>query len=287
MKGVIKLISVLSCVLVSVMLVGCGKTSSKGDNSSTDNTVTDTKPTTIYTCTIYSDNNGELKNANGERVCAIKIYSRGEPLNLYFSGEVDWCGVELKEVYLKVGNVYDEYPYSYKIDELIPLGTYKMSSEGENMFFEFFALDEESQNKFADKKTAIKEDDKPSNSTDYTSSRTISFNNLEDIKKNIDGTIWTHTEPLKGRNQFWYRIKFNNGKVSFCRAYPSDGKWDFENESNYDYTIEEDRYLDTGEKYYYISFGQFRFIPSTSNLIIYYPNDRQYYAMRMRDYKWD
>lgn len=277
MKKYSYLLFVVMLATMSVALSSCGKTSS-------DNSTVEPKP--IYTCTIHSDNNGELQNANGERVCAVNIYSRGEPLSMNFSVDVVWSGVELKKIYLKEGNVYNEFPFSSKKDELIPIASYNMSTNGTDMTFQFYALS--SEKNIENLTTSSSADDgKNEQKHSQTTLERKSFDSANEISKNIDGTIWTHTEPLKGRNQFWYRLRFNNGKVYFNRAYPRDGEWNTSEESSYDYTIEEDRYIDTGEKYTYLSFGQFRFIPSTATLVIYYPNDIQYYNMRIGEYNWD
>ena len=151
MRQVLMLASVVVYMLTSLLLVSCGKTTTSEEANSSE-------PKPMFTCTIYSDNNGELQNADGQRLCAVKVYSRGEPINLNFSGNVAWSGAELKEVYLRSGKVYNEYPFSSKIDELTPIGTYNMSTVGENMSFEFYPLNGEAQKEFADKQKAEREE---------------------------------------------------------------------------------------------------------------------------------
>lgn len=268
-----QILSVVICLLLVTAFASCSGSS----NSE--------KRNPMYTCVLYEDNNGELRNESGERVCAVAVYSRGEPLLLHFSSEVDWNGIDLKHLFLKNGNVYTDYPSSSKKNEIVPIATYNMSSNGAEMSFEFFPIsDREQIKKMVDAQKKEKEDAEKQR---IQMVEKTSFNTADQIRNNINGTIWTHTEPLSGNNQFWYRLNFKNGKVYFNRTYPRNGKWESENESSYNYTIEEDRYTDTGEKYNYINFGQFRFIPNTRTLIIYYPSGAEYYKMKMNDYNWD
>lgn len=128
------LLLVLVGFIAIAMMSSCGNGSGSSDAESQK---------VFLSCVLYEDNNGELKNSNGERVCAVRVYSRSEPMNLYFSTEVNWQGLEIKEVYLKNGNVYKEYPYSSKNEELIPIATYNMSTKGAEMNFDFFVSSSE------------------------------------------------------------------------------------------------------------------------------------------------
>ena len=114
------------------------QTMSHGDSSGDGADSVNIKP--MYTCTIYADNNGELRDGAGVRICALNVYSRGEPLSIYLSSEVSWGGMDLEHVYLKAGKVYDEFPFSYSDKELTPIATYEMETIGSDVNITFYPL---------------------------------------------------------------------------------------------------------------------------------------------------
>lgn len=68
--------------------------------------------------------------------------------------------------------------------------------------------------------------------------------NLNEMRNAIDNTVWTHT---KAGDLFWFKLEFKGGKVKIYRAFPSDGKWTFEEECPF--TLEEGRFIDDGKRY--------------------------------------
>ena len=71
-----------------------------------------------------------------------------------------------------------------------------------------------------------------------------SIKNIVEMRKAIENTIWTHTK--KG-DLFWIRLEFKKEKVRIYRAFPSDGRWTFEEECPF--TLEEGRFFDDGRRY--------------------------------------
>lgn len=71
-----------------------------------------------------------------------------------------------------------------------------------------------------------------------------SIKDISEMRKAINNTIWTHT---KRGDLFWIKIEFKEDRVRTYRAFPSDGKWTFEEECPY--TLEEGRFFDDGRRY--------------------------------------
>lgn len=75
------------------------------------------------------------------------------------------------------------------------------------------------------------------------------WNSIEKVKTNLNGTIWTYTASIGENDMFnmWCRLEFKNDKLYYCEVSPSEGDWG--NPQVCDYTIEEKRYSNTGERY--------------------------------------
>lgn len=71
-----------------------------------------------------------------------------------------------------------------------------------------------------------------------------SIKDIEEMRKAIDNTIWTHT---KHGDLFWLKLEFKKDKVKIYKAFPSDGQWTFEEECSY--FLEEGRFIDDGRRY--------------------------------------
>lgn len=71
-----------------------------------------------------------------------------------------------------------------------------------------------------------------------------SIKDIGDMRNAINNTIWTHT---KRGDLFWFKLVFSGDKVKIYRAFPSDGKWTFEEECPY--SLEEGRFMDDGKRY--------------------------------------
>ena len=70
----------------------------------------------------------------------------------------------------------------------------------------------------------------------------------DEVRKNLNGTIWHYTENLDNSDiGCWIKVEFNNGKYTSYYALPSDGKWTQDKSGNYE--LKEGRYSNTGEKY--------------------------------------
>ena len=139
-----QIFSVVICLLFVWAITSCNG----GSNSE--------KRKPMYSCVLYEDNNGELKNELGKRVCAVKIYSRSEPVHMNLSQKVDWNGIELEDIYLEDGKVYSEFPFSSK--ELMPIGTYNMSLYDGELNYDFFPSSTEDVKEIADNAKREKEE---------------------------------------------------------------------------------------------------------------------------------
>ncbi|MBR3799841.1 MAG: hypothetical protein IKK36_13140 [Bacteroidales bacterium] len=137
------------------------------------------------------------------------------------------------------------------------------------------------------------------NSFSYVPPKT--WNTVEEVKRNIEGTVWTYTEPGK----FWRKIEFKNGKCNYYTAKPSTGNWG--DPEIYDYLVSERRYEDTGKKYINIAInifgdgirgtlqeclvkpddGHYNFSPSTKMFKEWFETDAQGIIMEQKDYEWD
>ena len=71
-----------------------------------------------------------------------------------------------------------------------------------------------------------------------------SIKEIGEMRKAIYNTTWTHT---KRGDLLWIKLVFSGDKVKIYRAFPSDGKWTFEEECPY--SLEEGRFIDDGRRY--------------------------------------
>ena len=71
----------------------------------------------------------------------------------------------------------------------------------------------------------------------------------EETRSNLEGTIWTYTSSIEKDDMFnkWCKLEFKNGKLYYYEVSPSDGDWG--KPQVCDYTVEERRYSNTGERY--------------------------------------
>lgn len=116
------------------------------------------------------------------------------------------------------------------------------------------------------------------------------FASVENMQEDLEGTVWTWTEPLSDADRAnvktWVRFEFKNNKLYIQSAYPSNGKWG--NAREHTYTIKENRDFNNGKKYIgvFITGGHY-FVPSTG----FYNQPGLYEVhkrvMRERDYTWD
>ena len=123
--------------------------------------------------------------------------------------------------------------------------------------------------------------------------KVVDFTTIEGVKSGIEGTIWTYTEPVHndysnpyGNWMYWIKVEFKGGKAYLYKALPSDGAWKLEWTDNY--SVEEDRYIDTGEKYVRVSLSakyHTYLVPKTGQLS--YLGGRQVCEMKQKDYSWD
>lgn len=209
------------------------QTMSHGDSSGDGADSVNIKP--MYTCTIYADNNGELRDGAGVRICALNVYSRGEPLSIYLSSEVSWGGMDLEHVYLKAGKVYDEFPFSYSDKELTPIATYEMETIGSDVNITFYPLSSGgASEQVAKTKSAEKKIQKASTT--------------DEVRQLINGTTWHYTENLSNSQiGCWLKVEFKDGQYTSYYAQPDDGKWTKDQSGSFE--IKEGRYSNTGERY--------------------------------------
>lgn len=71
-----------------------------------------------------------------------------------------------------------------------------------------------------------------------------SIKDIGEMRKAINNTTWIHT---KRSDLFWLRLVFSGDKVKIYRAFPSDGKWTFEEECPS--SLEEGRFMDDGRRF--------------------------------------
>ena len=77
----------------------------------------------------------------------------------------------------------------------------------------------------------------------------MKWNDIEEVKSNLNGTIWTHTSRIDEEDTFkvWCKLVFQNDKLYYYEVNPSEGDWG--EPQVCDYTIEERRYSDSGRRY--------------------------------------
>lgn len=104
------------------------------------------------------------------------------------------------------------------------------------------------------------------------------FSTVEKARQNIEGTIWTYTKVIGEDDTFnlWCRLVFRDGKLLYQAVSPSRGDWG--EPTVCDYTIDEERYSNTGERFiaihWHTSLMGYSFVPATR--AIYWKNRNGY-----------
>jgi hypothetical protein len=135
--------------------------------------------------------------------------------------------------------------------------------------------------------------DTPTQQTTKTETqKVVDFTTVEGVKSGIEGTVWTYTEPIDYTYmdpyniERWMKVEFKGGKATLYTAMPTDGAWTLKWTENY--SVEEDRYIDTGEKYVRVSLAAKYYtylVPKTGQFS--YLGGRQVCEMKQKDYSWD
>lgn len=281
-------ISIFSIALLA--LAGCNG----GGNSAQSLESSDNAPTPLYTCTLYEDNNGELKNSAGERICAAEVYSRGEPMSLSLSTNVSWSGIELKRVYLRAGNVYDEYPMKSNYQELTPIATYEMATRGADLNLTFYSILDNSDTKeriqMQKEKRETEQAERERARIEVEKKIWRGAESLEELKSKLDGTTWhIVTEGMV------YKFVFNNGSVQKYHAMAKDGKWSDKVVYFSSYDVKQARDAG-GNNFIQVSFGdmnsdldhapqQIAFIDKCKT-VAWFINGNPYGLLTYGDYEW-
>ncbi|MDR1592782.1 MAG: hypothetical protein LBS16_07910 [Prevotellaceae bacterium] len=84
---------------------------------------------------------------------------------------------------------------------------------------------------------------------------------VEEAQRYIDGKIFTATDPVQ-YGEYWIKLTISGSSATIQFGLPQYEGWG--NSDPEQYVIEEERYLDTGERYYAINFGCYKF--NISNL---------------------
>lgn len=98
----------------------------------------------------------------------------------------------------------------------------------------------------------------------------VKCSTVEKVKGLIENTTWTYTQPIEKGDKFdqWCKLEFKGGKLYYYEVSPSEGEWG--EPKICDYTIEERRYSNTGEKYigvFWTSLWQkYVFVPSERSI---------------------
>lgn len=119
------------------------------------------------------------------------------------------------------------------------------------------------------------------------------FTTIENVQKNLDGTVWTWTEPLRDKDlesyKFWKRFEFKNNKLYIQTAAPSKGEWGEATEHNY--KVEEKRNVNTGKKIIVVLISEMEyFVPATGFYVqpyMMFGITEHTRNMRENDYSWD
>ena len=77
----------------------------------------------------------------------------------------------------------------------------------------------------------------------------MKWNDIEEVKSSLNGTIWTYTSSIGEDDMFnmWCKLEFKNDKLYYYEVSPSKGEWG--EPQVCDYSIEERRYSNTGRRY--------------------------------------
>lgn len=76
-----------------------------------------------------------------------------------------------------------------------------------------------------------------------------SWDTIANVQKNIDGTVWTYTQP----NDLWIKLEFKNGKCNVYTSNQSKGSWGVPKCENY--VVKEYVEKQTSEKVVVVSIG--------------------------------
>lgn len=87
-----------------------------------------------------------------------------------------------------------------------------------------------------------------------------SWDTIEGVRKNIDGTVWTYTQP----NDLWIKLEFRNGKCYVYSSCRNQGSWG--NARCTDYVINEAVKKSTSEKIVLVSIGTDTYISGNSGM---------------------
>ena len=101
-----------------------------------------------------------------------------------------------------------------------------------------------------------------------------SWNTVEEVRKNINGTVWTYTQP----NDLWMKLEFRNGKCYVYKSIQSRGSWG--EAKCEDYEICEIVKKRTSEKIVVISIGKDAYITGYSSMSNGLGGYLPYYGMR-------
>jgi hypothetical protein len=105
------------------------------------------------------------------------------------------------------------------------------------------------------------------------------FSTVESTRANIENTVWTSRRD----DRKWLKLEFKNGLAYLYIANASDGEWG--EPTTHSYTIEEQRYGDTGKRYVGVFMG------SIMQVLVPLEQEFHYlgleYYMHPKDYQWE
>jgi hypothetical protein len=105
------------------------------------------------------------------------------------------------------------------------------------------------------------------------------FSTVESTRANIENTVWTSRRS----DRKWLKLEFKNGLAYLYIANASDGEWG--EPTTHSYTIEEQRYSDTGKRYVGVFMG------SIMQVLVPLEQEFHYlgleYYMHPKDYQWE
>jgi hypothetical protein len=93
---------------------------------------------------------------------------------------------------------------------------------------------------------------------------------IEGVSQLLEGSVWTYTDYIGEDDKFnvWCKLEFKNDKLYYYEVSPSEGEWG--EPQVCDYSIEERRYSNTGNKYIGIFWEsllmKYLFVPSEKSI---------------------
>ncbi|MBR3389285.1 MAG: hypothetical protein IKH14_08430 [Prevotella sp.] len=93
---------------------------------------------------------------------------------------------------------------------------------------------------------------------------------IEGVSQLLEGSVWTYTDYIGEDDKFnvWCKLEFKNDKLYYYEVSPSEGEWG--EPQVCDYSIEERRYSNTGNKYIGIFWEsllmKYSFVPSEKSI---------------------